>query len=779
MDRIRVALWLSVWVLPNFTLKVGAEMSPVTITHNERTIVIQNGIISLMYDSHHRVFSASRGDRTFIILGDLSNDLVSAERPEIHVAPCSDHLGAGQMIEIDYPSGRSEHLALYEGSPFIIASVSIGNLTEEPIVVSEIHPLQALVNVGRPVASLRFQGCESATPLDGQRTSYAFCAIAEPESRAAVVCGFLTHNRGSGIIAAEPQSEAVLIRTWDEYGKLQVPPGETVEGESLAIGYFADGLDGLEAFADACARANQVHLPPVLSGYCTWYHDRASNEKDIADLARFSAEELKEYGFQFIQIDDFWQISTEMEKRDFTAHKKDGPYPSGMKLTADTIKSKGFKAGLWLIPFAWSPDAPVLKDHHDWFVKQPSGDIYKVFWAGYCLDCTRPETRAFLKEVIGRITHEWGYNYLKLDGLWSGMATKILYPTADYRPDEIGEAVFSDPTQSPLDAYRTGLRTVREAAGTDVFLLGCNIAQNMRTLGASYGLLDAMRIGRDVDAKWDHILPCVEMGSYLYFYHGKVWYNDPDCLLLREPLTLDQARAWASFISLSGQLNVVSEALPNLPAERLDIFKRTIPNHGGLGRPIDLFESKIPKIWHLQIGSGNLRRDVVGVFNWDSENATTVHVELDRLGLATGLSDAYTGFEFWENHFVPSIAPAFDVELPPTSCRVFAIRPVVQHPDVVSTSRHLTQGGVDLSALEWNAVHKELRGVSRVVKNDPYELRIVIPKGAAVSKAIEAAPADEIHKTDAKITSRQDGPQLRVRIESPVTGDIAWSVRFE
>ena len=90
--------------------------------------------------------------------------------------------------------------------------------------------------------------------------------------------------------------------------------------------------------------------------------------------------------------------------------------------------------------------------------------------------------------------------------------------------------------------------------------------RGVRTGRASTGLVDGMRVGRDIGAKWDHILPSAIMGTRLYFFHGRVWHNDPDCLMVRKPMTLDQARAWGSWIAVSGQLNMVSEWLPRLPA---------------------------------------------------------------------------------------------------------------------------------------------------------------------------------------------------------------------
>ena len=47
---------------------------------------------------------------------------------------------------------------------------------------------------------------------------------------------------------------------------------------------------------------------------------------------------------------------------------------------------------------------------------------------------------------------------------------------------------------------------VRDAAGPNVFFLGCNTPQNMRVYGGSFGLLDAMRIGPDNGTGWDALI---------------------------------------------------------------------------------------------------------------------------------------------------------------------------------------------------------------------------------------------------------------------------------
>jgi hypothetical protein len=369
------------------------------------------------------------------------------------------------------------------------------------------------------------------------------------------------------------------------------------------------------------------------------------------------------------------------------------------------------------------------------------------------------------------------------------MAVQILYPDPTYRDDHFGDAVFFDKTKTNEQVYRDGLRLVREAAGKDVFLLGCNIAQNMRTLAGSIGLVDSMRIGPDIKADWSAIVRCAKPAGWLYFLNGKVWWNDPDCIMMRQPLTIEEARAWASFVALSGQLNLVSEFLPDLPKDRLDIYKRTLPNSGHSGTPIDLFEREMPRIWHTTWGEGENRRDVVGLFSWTAPatkipdnksagmeeptgaNARTkvtdegpsVKLDLKQLGLPS--DQRFVGFDYWANEFVPEFTGSKTFDIQPGSCRVIAIRPVLDHPQVLSTSRHITQGAVDLLKVEWDGAKKVLRGRSKVIADDPYELRID-SAGMKVKSANDADVSDE------------SGRNVRVKFKPQQTGEMDWEIQF-
>ena len=249
-----------------------------------------------------------------------------------------------------------------------------------------------------------------------------------------------------------------------------------------------------EAWADSLAKVYDIHLPPQPAGYCTWYskpHGGAADEKHLAELAAFSATNLAPFGFSVVQIDDGWQAgfkrtSPSSPKKDFLTHNPGGPYPNGMKAAADKIKSLGLVPGIWFMPFAGTATDPFFTNHLDWFAKTAGGEPFDTPWGGACLDMTNPGAKEHVREITSRICRDWGYQYIKIDGLWTGTATRQTYVNSGYKDDHIGEAVFQNPDKTNIEAYRDGLRLVREAAGKNVFILGCNGPQNMRSYGGAF-----------------------------------------------------------------------------------------------------------------------------------------------------------------------------------------------------------------------------------------------------------------------------------------------------
>jgi hypothetical protein len=297
----------------------------------------------------------------------------------------------------------------------------------------------------------------------------------------------------------------------------------------------------------------------------------------------------------------------------------------------------------------------------------------------------------------------------------------------------------------------------------------------MRSLGGSIGLVDSMRIGPDNGFGWQDyrnevmhfegggIITGPIRGNRLYFLHGRVWWNDPDPAYVRPAVKLNHAQLLASWVAVSGMFNLNSDWLPGLPPERLDILKRCLPSHHFQARPVDYFDSVMPGIWLLAAPP----RNVLGLYNWDSA-ARTIGYDAGKAGLDA--AKTYHAFDFWSNNPAGKFRGSFAFEVPGESCRIIAVRVDEGRPVVVSTSRHVTQGVIDLSDEKWH--RNQLAATSQVVAGDPYEVRIA---GMEQWKAVAAeAPAG------VTITMLPSEPGwLRVKLESRTSRTVKWSVKCE
>ena len=76
----------------------------------------------------------------------------------------------------------------------------------------------------------------------------------------------------------------------------------------------------------------------------------------------------------------------------------------------------------------------------------------------------------------------------------------------------------------------------------------------------------------------------------------------------------------------------------------------------------------------------------------------------------------------------------------------------------------------DIKDLAYDSQHRMLRGVSRAVAGDPYQLRIYVPDGF-IARRVELS--DSI-----AATMKTDGNLLVVDFKAPTGKDVDWKVFF-
>ncbi len=424
--------------------------------------------------------------------------------------------------------------------------------------------------------------------------------------------GFLTCLRGFGDIrvhSKESPSAPFFLEASYHLDGIELGARQSVSSEPLWFDFPSSTTDAAQNWADFCGEAMKARTAlgaPV--GWCSWYHYYTGiNEKEMRkNLSRLT--QLKDkLSIKFIQLDDGFQTNI----GDWlTSNDK---FPSGVpKLMAD-IRDKGFAPGIWTAPFLARPRSRIFQDHPDWFLKdekgRPRSGGFNPLWGGrvYALDPTHPRALEHIHNIFKTMRDEWKVEFFKIDFCYSAALPATRY----------------DPNSTRASALRLGLETIREAIG-DAFLLGCGCP-----LGPAVGIVDAMRIGCDVTPKWDNkILSTLATDENVLstrhalrnvmtraFMHGRLWINDPDCLMIRRrknKLTLREIQSMASVYAVTGGMLLLSDDMDLVEADRLDLAEKTIALRTDGARVEGLMASPFPDTAVAKTESGYL----VLVANW-------------------------------------------------------------------------------------------------------------------------------------------------------------------
>jgi hypothetical protein len=163
---------------------------------------------------------------------------------------------------------------------------------------------------------------------------------------------------------------------------------------------------------------------------------------------------------------------------------------------------------------------------------------------------------------------------------------------------------------------------------------------------------------------------------------------------------------------------------------------------------------------------------LVAVFNFTGNPNRKFTATLDAArDLRLDPDKEYAVYEFWSKQFIGTFKGKFVARpLSPYDCDIYSIVEVQDRPVLISTSRHIRQMAFDIKDMAYDAGQRVLRGVSRAVAGDPYQLRIYVPAGFA-AKRVELSDG----LTPAMATN---GNLLTVDYTSSTGKDVEWKVIF-
>jgi alpha-galactosidase len=392
-------------------------------------------------------------------------------------------------------------------------------------------------------------------------------------------------------------------------------------------------------------------LPPgkaaLPGGYESWYNhytdiDEGLIMEDLDALGR-TDNLIKQWYLDrgrpvVFQIDDGWEKAVGEWEID------DRRFPRGLRPVAENIEAAGCVPGLWIAPFIVTRKARLFREKPHWLLRDGRGGAvaagFNHLWDKqyYCLDISRADVLEYLKALMNRVIDDWGFRYLKLDFLYTG-----LFPGA-----------FAE-GGSPYEHYDRAAAVLTgrssSAAGLPVAYLGCGLP-----LGPSYRRFPLSRIGADTREEWDWNLVKLlghvgRPGAYVSlldtigrsFMDGTVYINDPDVVFLRSrncKLSENEKEliALVNFL-LAGQIMFSDDPLRLTEKDRA-LTRRIIALYDALAGD--------------EYGAARISRDVFRLESRSGKTAGIINLSnrafsLDRIGDA-GLYDALAGGQFLVDH---------------------------------------------------------------------------------------------------------------------------------
>jgi hypothetical protein len=395
----------------------------------------------------------------------------------------------------------------------------------------------------------------------------------------AVLLGFLRHDRYQSRLRFEIEGGfSIDVETLID----RVPHEGEVRSEAFVL--FAGEVteEALRRWARLVAEASP--LPPRLperrlSGWCSWYNLYASISEPVLIEHLEAAKRFRDdtrAPFDIFLVDDGFTP----EMGDWLRTK--ATFMNDISSLMNDIRQRDFTPGLWVAPFMVGNRSELYREHPDWVVKsRATGEplapmtFYGEFrWHKrseeyYVLDITHPDAEAYIRRVFRTWAKDWGCGYFKTDFMHLGSM---------YGPDE---AVWHDEGLSRIAIWMKMARLIREEIG-DALWLCCG-----SPIWAPVGLVDAMRIGRDIGVTWKGHYSAESLlrdQTARNFANGILWQADPDCILLRDrfhELSEDQVHALATFAGLAGGVLMTSDQLDEVPEPR----RQLLAELAGDGRP--------------------------------------------------------------------------------------------------------------------------------------------------------------------------------------------------
>jgi hypothetical protein len=588
------------------------------------------------------------------------------------------------------------------------------------------------------------------------------------------------------------------VEAKDPVGKLVKAGTDYQFQDTIYIDAVTDNrFEALERYGKALAQANSVDLTvpnlPAINLWCA--QDKRFGDSTFRNNtpgAVWVANDAKKTGFL-----KYSAIAVRLEPDDYSVpNNQQGwwddehfqRYPSGQFLppyeTAAKWGAAMNEAGA--TPFIYFQTARRSEDYCQKFPEQmlfkdPARarpqplDWFKDRYWSY--DFTEPGFMQHMRAVYANLRGA-GVRGIKFD-----------YPETGW--DCIGG--FDDASATTGSAYRNIFNLALDGLGhrSEVQERLC-IAGDL-TLGA----ITTMRIQDDTDKLYP---PMVTKAGLRWYKNRVAVYYDLDVKNPNHAVptdSIDGVRAMFTMMTVVSARLELANYLSELTPQVRRVISRVVPLYMGprSARPVDAFDGREqPQVFDLEIQAGwhqlTFYNTSLEGESWPTEwNAVInplhgrlvpakVSVDLGRAtddgGLGLDTNKRYHVYDFWNDHYVGLFrgSDSLAQDLRAGEARMMSVHEALDHPQFLSTDRHVLQGVVDLSGCNWQPRQKRLVGTSRLVADEPYTVVIA-------SNGYEAKDASATTAEASLLANPESRKLLDLTLLSHAGGAVDWQVTFK
>ncbi len=787
------------------SLQAQEASSPTPVTYQDS--VLSNGIVSVSFaeDGQFSIFDtkskeALLSDSRFWLPRDVEGKVASISSEDV-----SDHLGKGKRVLIEV-TGFDEHgvygkygtdgakriytYALYENNPALVCGFGLTLPNFISYRLQESTPLSGgSLFGGKKIANaMTLNGSAGAKPtlvepgIDRRSAnSLMLTGLVDGERRTAVWGGL--GNEAFGKFALLNQGKPSFY-AHDPIGRLVDEEETYIPEDTFYIDvHTREPFEALERYGMAMRVANNaspnVYDFPVLCGWSVGNISKLPNINNSAKLI----EELK-YANK-CGLTKYTKVSLRLEPDKYHNDTEQGWWDDEHMQKFNHLVEPYETTAKWCQAMYANNGIPYIymqlgMPSDDFVRKYPQ---YMLFNDGSEVDRVTPPRPGKRKSPNKHPHHQPYVTYDYTDKefsehfvkVWSKLhkdgihGVKVDYPASAWRP----EGGFDDRHATTNSAYRRAFSMLREAFGKDGLIDERNLGESSRPcLDVTAGIVDTQRTWADSN----EYVPAMVSISGLRWYKNRTVFNYyADTKAVHDcSQGIRQSLLTMTYIS-SGRVDLATSFSMFTPEITHD-FSRIYPHYkeAKTARPLDAFTGVVdPQVYDLDLTPD--WHQIVFYNTSGEKGEVSTAISGDRVDNAIGLDPKahYHAYEFWSDTYLGKLPGTARItrELEADHCAMISVRKVQDHPQVISTNRHVLQGWMELKGVSWDANTHTLSGTASVIGGEPFQ--IVVANNGAKALKLEANGAE------AQLSAHPvDGLSI-LTLTTSDNAEVKWELKYK